>query len=208
MVPLPAPARPAPGPHKPTAHPSTSSRQPAPAPSRSGRTAASPGPSARAGDRAQEEEVVQPSPRPTQRRRCPAAASMGSLRERCARVFEACDEGNKGYLNREDFEVAVVMLFGYKLSEVEVDSIMSSVRPGNSGILFEKFLNLMSAKKSAQLHSDETREIFTAFDMQDRGFLTFEDFKKTINSVLPKLSERIIIEAFRAHINMHLHVTH
>lgn len=100
-------------------------------------------------------------------------------------------------MNREDFEVAVVMLFGYKLSEVEVDSIMSSVRPGNSGILFEKFLNLMSAKKSAQLHSDETREIFTAFDMQDRGFLTFEDFKKTINSVLPKLSERIIIEAFR-----------
>lgn len=93
MVPLPAPARPAPEPHKPTAHPSTSSRQPAPAPSRSGRTAASPGPSARAGDRAQEEEVVQPSPRPTQRRRCPAAASMGSLRERCARVRDGAAAG-------------------------------------------------------------------------------------------------------------------
>ncbi|XP_021258030.1 EF-hand calcium-binding domain-containing protein 11 isoform X2 [Numida meleagris] len=88
------------------------------------------------------------------------------------------------------------MLFGYKPSEVEVDSIMSSVRPENSGMLFEKFLNLMSAKKSAQLYSDETREIFTAFDTQDKGFLTFEDFKKTFNSVLPKLSERIIIEAF------------
>ncbi|XP_072194984.1 EF-hand calcium-binding domain-containing protein 11 isoform X2 [Excalfactoria chinensis] len=124
---------------------------------------------------------------------------MGSLRERCARVFEVCDEGNKGYLDREDFEVAVVMLFGYKLSEVEVDSIMSSVRPENSGILFEKFLSLMSAKKSAQRYGDETREIFTAFDVQDRGFLTFEDFKKTFNSVLPKLSERIIIEAFSSH---------
>ncbi|XP_021258039.1 EF-hand calcium-binding domain-containing protein 11 isoform X7 [Numida meleagris] len=88
---------------------------------------------------------------------------MGSLRERCARVFKVCDEDNKGYLNREDLEVAVVMLFGYKPSEVEVDSIMSSVRPENS----------------------------------DKGFLTFEDFKKTFNSVLPKLSERIIIEAFR-----------
>ncbi|XP_021258035.1 EF-hand calcium-binding domain-containing protein 11 isoform X3 [Numida meleagris] len=87
---------------------------------------------------------------------------MGSLRERCARVFKVCDEDNKGYLNREDLEVAVVMLFGYKPSEVEVDSIMSSVRPENS----------------------------------DKGFLTFEDFKKTFNSVLPKLSERIIIEAF------------
>ncbi|XP_048804500.1 EF-hand calcium-binding domain-containing protein 11 isoform X2 [Lagopus muta] len=63
-------------------------------------------------------EAVPPSLRPAQRRRCRAAAAMGSLRERCARVFEVCDEGNKGYLNREDFEVAVVMLFGYKLSEV------------------------------------------------------------------------------------------
>ncbi|XP_065607736.1 EF-hand calcium-binding domain-containing protein 11 [Cyrtonyx montezumae] len=122
---------------------------------------------------------------------------MGSVRESCARVFELCDEDNKGYLNREDFEVAVVMLFGYKPSEVELDSIMSSVRSENSGILFEKFLNLMCAKKCAQLYSDETREIFTAFDVQERGFLTFEDFKKTFNSVLPKLSEQIIIEAFR-----------
>ncbi|XP_015720860.1 EF-hand calcium-binding domain-containing protein 11 isoform X3 [Coturnix japonica] len=141
--------------------------------------------------------MVPLSLRPTQRRRCRAAAAVGSLRERCATVFEVCDEGNKGYLDREDFEVAVVMLFGYKLSEVEVDSIMSSVRPENSGISFEKFLSLMSAKKSAQLYGDEAREIFIAFDMQDRGFLTFEDFKKTFNSVLPKLSERVIIEAFR-----------
>ncbi|XP_032300713.1 EF-hand calcium-binding domain-containing protein 11 isoform X2 [Coturnix japonica] len=140
--------------------------------------------------------MVPLSLRPTQRRRCRAAAAVGSLRERCATVFEVCDEGNKGYLDREDFEVAVVMLFGYKLSEVEVDSIMSSVRPENSGISFEKFLSLMSAKKSAQLYGDEAREIFIAFDMQDRGFLTFEDFKKTFNSVLPKLSERVIIEAF------------
>ncbi|XP_032300714.1 EF-hand calcium-binding domain-containing protein 11 isoform X4 [Coturnix japonica] len=145
--------------------------------------------------------MVPLSLRPTQRRRCRAAAAVGSLRERCATVFEVCDEGNKGYLDREDFEVAVVMLFGYKLSEVEVDSIMSSVRPENSGISFEKFLSLMSAKKSAQLYGDEAREIFIAFDMQDRGFLTFEDFKKTFNSVLPKLSERVIIEAFSLNIH-------
>ncbi|NXI69413.1 EFC11 protein, partial [Anseranas semipalmata] len=125
------------------------------------------------------------------------AAAMGSLRARCARVFEVCDEDNKGYLSREDFKVAVVMLFGYKPSKVEVDSVMSSVRPENSGILFEKFLNLMSARKAAQLYSSETRQIFTAFDVQNRGFLTFEDFKKTFNSVSPKLSERIIVEAFR-----------
>ena len=35
-------------------------------------------------------------------------------------VFKACDEDNKGYLSREDFKVAVVMLFGYKPSKVEL----------------------------------------------------------------------------------------
>ncbi|KFP55589.1 EF-hand calcium-binding domain-containing protein 11, partial [Cariama cristata] len=123
-------------------------------------------------------------------------------------VFEACED-NRGYLGREEFKVAVVMLFGYKPSKVffffvKVDSVMSSVRPQNSGnmqtpicLLFEKFLNLMSAKKATQLYSNETRQIFTAFDVQDRGFLTSEHFKRAFNSVSPELSEKIIVEDFR-----------
>lgn len=35
-------------------------------------------------------------------------------------VFKVCDEDNKGYLSREDFKVAVVMLFGYKPSKVQL----------------------------------------------------------------------------------------
>ncbi|XP_073205507.1 EF-hand calcium-binding domain-containing protein 11 isoform X2 [Lepidochelys kempii] len=46
------------------------------------------------------------------------AGSGGSGRERYVRVFEACDEDKKGYLSREDFKVAVVMLFGYKPSKI------------------------------------------------------------------------------------------
>ncbi|KAM7165505.1 EF-hand calcium-binding domain-containing protein 11 isoform 1-T1 [Macrochelys suwanniensis] len=125
------------------------------------------------------------------------AGSGGSGRERYARVFEACDEDKKGYLSREDFKVAVVMLFGYKPSKVEVDSVMASVQQKNSGVLLEEFLKLMSTKKAAQLHHSEIRQIFTAFDMQYRGFLTLEDFKRAFNSVAPKLPERIIVEAFR-----------
>ncbi|KAM6444488.1 LOW QUALITY PROTEIN: EF-hand calcium-binding domain-containing protein 11 [Rhynochetos jubatus] len=55
--------------------------------------------------------------------------------------------------SREDFKVAVVLLFGCP-SKVEVDSFIK------------------------------------------RGFFTFKDFK-TFNSVSPKLSERIRVEAFR-----------
>ncbi|XP_025065536.1 EF-hand calcium-binding domain-containing protein 11 isoform X2 [Alligator sinensis] len=111
-------------------------------------------------------------------------------------VFAACDEDSKGYLSREDFKVAVVMLFGYKPSKVEVDSVMASLQQKNSGVLLEEFLNLMTTKKSAQLYHSEIRQIFTAFDMQCRGFLTLEDFKKAFDSVAPKLPKRIIIEAF------------
>ncbi|VTJ64811.1 Hypothetical predicted protein [Marmota monax] len=48
-------------------------------------------------------------------------------------VFKACDEDNKGYLSREDFKVAFVMLFGYKPSKIEADSVMSSKNSSTSG---------------------------------------------------------------------------
>uniref|UniRef100_A0AC11DP82 EF-hand calcium binding domain 11 n=1 Tax=Ovis aries TaxID=9940 RepID=A0AC11DP82_SHEEP len=112
-------------------------------------------------------------------------------------VFRACDEDNKGYLSREDFKVAVVMLFGYKPSKIEADSVMSSVDPNTSGIQLKEFLDIVRKKKEAQLYRNEVRHIFTAFDRHYRGYLTLEDFKKAFKQVAPKLSERIILEVFR-----------
>ncbi|KAM9713407.1 EF-hand calcium-binding domain-containing protein 11 isoform 2-T2 [Dama dama] len=111
-------------------------------------------------------------------------------------VFKACDEDNKGYLSREDFKVAVVMLFGYKPSKIEADSVMSSVDPNTSGIQLKEFLDIIRKKKEAQVYCNEVRHIFTAFDRHYRGYLTLEDFKKAFKQVAPKLSERIILEVF------------
>ncbi|XP_053233273.1 EF-hand calcium-binding domain-containing protein 11 isoform X5 [Podarcis raffonei] len=97
-----------------------------------------------------------------------------SRRKRWVKAFEACDEDHKGYLNREDYKVAVVMLFGYKPSKemavnvgltsiVEVDSVMASVKQNQSG----------------------------------RGYLSLEDFRKAFSVVAPKLPERTVVEAFR-----------
>ncbi|XP_062947855.1 EF-hand calcium-binding domain-containing protein 11 [Cynocephalus volans] len=112
-------------------------------------------------------------------------------------VFKACDEDNKGYLSREDFKVAVVMLFGYKPSKIEADSVMSSVNPNSSGVSLEQFLDIVRKKKEAQLYRNEIRHIFTAFDIRYRGFLTLEDFKKAFRQVAPKLPERTVLEVFR-----------
>ncbi|KAH0620434.1 hypothetical protein JD844_020882 [Phrynosoma platyrhinos] len=81
-------------------------------------------------------------------------------------AFEVCDEDKKGYLNREDYKVAVVMLFGYKPSKVEVDSVMDSMKQNQSGVSLEEFIKLMSAKKSAHFYHSEIRHLFTAFDRQ------------------------------------------
>ncbi|XP_068942080.1 EF-hand calcium-binding domain-containing protein 11 isoform X5 [Petaurus breviceps papuanus] len=132
----------------------------------------------------------------------PRAWCMGrevrpSDRRKWVKVFEACDEDKKGYLSREDFKVAVVMLFGYKPTKIEADSVMTSVNSNTSGICLEEFIKLMEKKKAAQLYQNEIRQIFTAFDRQYRGFLTLEDFKKAFKQVAPKLPERIVLEAFR-----------
>ncbi|XP_059544322.1 EF-hand calcium-binding domain-containing protein 11 isoform X3 [Myotis daubentonii] len=112
-------------------------------------------------------------------------------------VFKACDEDNKGYLSREDFKVAVVMLFGYKPSKIEADAVMSSVNPNTSGLTLEEFLNIIRKKKEAQLYRNEIRHIFTAFDRHYCGYLTLEDFQKAFKQVAPKLPERIALEVFR-----------
>ncbi|XP_066244361.1 EF-hand calcium-binding domain-containing protein 11 isoform X3 [Saccopteryx leptura] len=112
-------------------------------------------------------------------------------------VFKACDEDNKGYLSREDFKVAVVMLFGYKPTKIEADAVMSSVNPHTSGLSLKEFLNIVRKKKEAQLYRNEMRHIFTAFDRHYRGYLTLDDFQKAFKQVAPKLSDRIVLEVFR-----------
>ncbi|XP_076979421.1 EF-hand calcium-binding domain-containing protein 11 isoform X3 [Tamandua tetradactyla] len=132
-------------------------------------------------------------------RKCEAGPSE---HRKWVEVFKACDEDKKGYLSREDFKVAIVMLFGYKPSKIEVDSVMSSINQNTSGIFLEEFLNVVRKKKEAQLCWSEIKHIFTAFDMHYRGFLTLEDFQKAFKQVAPKLPERIIIEVFRTETRM------
>uniref|UniRef100_A0A803J684 EF-hand calcium binding domain 11 n=1 Tax=Xenopus tropicalis TaxID=8364 RepID=A0A803J684_XENTR len=112
-------------------------------------------------------------------------------------VFQLCDEGNKGYLSREDLKVAVVMLFGYKPSKLEVDSMLSSFMINTTGVTSDNFLKMMALKKAAQLSFGNQREIFSVFDVHCRGFLTLEDFKRAFRQVAPHLSERTVVEAFR-----------
>ncbi|XP_071972789.1 EF-hand calcium-binding domain-containing protein 11 isoform X2 [Engystomops pustulosus] len=126
--------------------------------------------------------------------------AAGSVREsdrrRYLQVFEACDEKKKGYLSREDFKVAIVMLFGYKPSKIEVDTMVPDLS-NTGGLRPDEFVKLMALKRSAQLSFGDQRQIFSVFDTHCRGFLNLDDFKRAFKRVIPHLSEQTIIEAFR-----------
>ncbi|XP_066550711.1 EF-hand calcium-binding domain-containing protein 11 isoform X1 [Amia ocellicauda] len=113
-------------------------------------------------------------------------------------VFQQCDEGGKGYLRREDLKIAIVMLFGYKPSKSETNLLMDPVLQTHfPGVPLDHFIRLMGRKLSAQDPYEKARQIFMAFDVHCRGFLTVEDFKKAFACVAPHLPERTVQEVFR-----------
>ncbi|XP_068942084.1 EF-hand calcium-binding domain-containing protein 11 isoform X8 [Petaurus breviceps papuanus] len=118
----------------------------------------------------------------------PRAWCMGrevrpSDRRKWVKVFEACDEDKKGYLSREDFKVAVVMLFGYKPTKIEADSVMTSV---NSNTSDRGFLTLEDFKKAfkqvaPKLPERIVLEAFREVDQDSDGHVSFKDFEYAMN---------------------------
>ena len=117
-------------------------------------------------------------------------------------TFNECDENKKGYLNREDLKVAMISLFGYKPSKLEVDQLMAGAeRQSNQGLKntmsLQHFLKVMSSKMAASDEDDEIRQTFLAFDSQCHGFLTVSDLKKVFSQIAPHMQEHAIESAFR-----------
>ncbi|XP_028813425.1 EF-hand calcium-binding domain-containing protein 11 [Denticeps clupeoides] len=120
-------------------------------------------------------------------------------KKRFTEVFHLCDVDKKGFLNREDLKIAVVMLFGYKPSKSETDMIMGHGTHGDlpEGVPLERFVPLMGTKLAAEDPYERTMQIFSAFDAHCRGFLKLEDFKRALAQVAPRLPERTVLEVFR-----------
>ncbi|XP_048830698.1 EF-hand calcium-binding domain-containing protein 11 isoform X2 [Brienomyrus brachyistius] len=119
-------------------------------------------------------------------------------RRHFATVFRLCDQGQRGYLSREDLKMAVVMLFGYKPSKLEANTLMEpALKASLPGVPMDHFVSLMGRKLSVQDPYDRTRQIFSVFDAHCRGFLTPEDFKRVFSRLAPHLPDRTIQEAFR-----------
>uniref|UniRef100_A0A4W3GLE5 EF-hand calcium-binding domain-containing protein 11-like n=1 Tax=Callorhinchus milii TaxID=7868 RepID=A0A4W3GLE5_CALMI len=126
-----------------------------------------------------------------------AEFASGRIRSLSGQVFRECDCGGKGYLSGEDLKMAVVTIFGYKPSKMETDRMMAPALGKHlPGMSLDQFLSLMSSKVATQDGYEQTRQIFTAFDVHCRSFLSREDFKRAFASVAPHLPEQTAFEAF------------
>lgn len=107
---------------------------------------------------------------------------MADIQKVIASAFSAADEGNKGYLTKEDYKVAVINLSGYKPSKYEVDTAWRGARQGE-GLTLSQFVELMLPRLKEKDISEEIRKIFMAFDRFCHGFISLEDCIAAFNKV-------------------------
>ena len=110
-------------------------------------------------------------------------------------AFDLADLEKKGYLNRDDFKIAHIAIFGCKPSTYEIQEIMTKYgqlisKPGSEReeihvLDFEKYRYIMLDRLRATDINDEIRETFHLLDARCKGFVDFEDFKKLVHRFLP-----------------------
>eukprot|EP00794_Sanderia_malayensis_P007375 gene7375-8195_t len=110
--------------------------------------------------------------------------------------FNFADEEKHGFLGRKELKIALVAVFGYKPSKYELDNIMEKYGRKAELENAEKddeslFLNLASYKQmlaekmNTVDYDGEVRETFQMIDSNYKGFIDFQDFKKTVMKVVP-----------------------
>lgn len=134
-------------------------------------------------------------------------------------TFHNADEGRKGFLTNDDLKVAFVALFGYKPSKNEVGQLMArcSRLPSDqflikrsedsrieqtpdtphAGMSLEHFTEIAKAKILAEDYDDEIRQMFIAFDVMCRGFITLDIAKRVFQQVAPFLDSVTVEKLFR-----------
>ena len=134
-----------------------------------------------------------------------------SLEQDCVQAFQHADEDGKGFLSPSDYKVAVLELCGYKPSKYEINAVWSKVQAstqchGNhragaeegtetssqSGMNQAIFVSLMVERLRRKDKDELIRQIFVAFDVHLRGFITTSDCVQAFKEVAPTISEELI----------------
>ena len=134
-----------------------------------------------------------------------------SLEQDCISAFRHADEDGKGYLSPSDYKVAVLELCGYKPSKYEINAVWSKLAPPphlkhakdeaavkstDTSLQAEMdqatFVSLMVERLRQKDKDELIRQVFIAFDIHLRGFITTSDCIQAFKEVAPTISEELI----------------
>lgn len=111
------------------------------------------------------------------------------------RAFDLADTEKKGYLKKEEFKIAQLVILGCKPSKQEVDELMEKhgklISELNSDVKeqfvidFGKFQQIMIERLMYSDYDDDIMETFRILDARCKGFIDFEDFKKLVLKFMP-----------------------
>ncbi|KAI6654734.1 EF-hand calcium-binding domain-containing protein 11-like isoform X1 [Oopsacas minuta] len=107
-------------------------------------------------------------------------------------TFHTCDDGNKGFLDKEDYKTAVISLFGLMPTDSEIDEVFVAGKEQKEedglSLRKDKFINLMVWRSGSALNCyNYERLLFDCFDPLQDGFIKIEDFEKIVQKYFPKV---------------------
>lgn len=111
--------------------------------------------------------------------------------------YSSSDEKNG--LNKTDYKVAWIYLFGYKPSKYEVSKIFKGFNKeyGVDELTLKEFQECVINQIRRQDMVEEMRNAFIAIDFSCKGFLTIDDLVNAFKIVAPNISMEHIKNIFR-----------
>ena len=141
----------------------------------------------------------------------PELEGVQSLEQDCLHAFQNADEGDKGFLSLSDYKVAVLELCGYKPSKYEINAVWSKLTPpplnqdeaaariadsdcvpSPPGMNKAAFVSMMVDRLGQKDKDELIRQVFIAFDVHLRGFITTSDCILAFKEVAPHISEELV----------------
>ncbi|KAJ8703763.1 hypothetical protein PYW07_013057 [Mythimna separata] len=109
-------------------------------------------------------------------------------------AFNLLDYTGEGKIAAEDFRVSIKAL-GYEPTKEELQKMVNAVDKGNTGRLsFENFETAIMRKIMSQDSDGDIMKSFRLFDMDDRGFISFENLKEVSKILEINLTDEQIDE--------------
>ncbi|XP_026486759.1 uncharacterized protein LOC113393869 isoform X1 [Vanessa tameamea] len=109
-------------------------------------------------------------------------------------AFDLLDFNGEGKIKAEDFRVAIKAL-GYEPTKEELQNMISGVDKGQTGKLsFENFETAIMRKVMSVDSDGDVMKSFRLFDVDDTGFISFENLKYVTQILAENLTDEEIEE--------------